>query len=45
MNDLRIPWQTPHVERLDVSRTFGATLLNSDNGLQANNAFPNPSIP
>jgi hypothetical protein len=45
VNDLHAPWQAPRVERLDVSRTLGATQTNSDNGLLANNAFPNPSLP
>lgn len=43
MNDIKTPWQTPSVEQLDVSSTLGGGLVNSDNGAQANNAFPNPS--
>lgn len=43
MSESKVPWQAPEVLRLSVADTQGASLPNSDNGTQANNAFPSPS--
>lgn len=40
MDESKIPWQTPEILRLSVSDTRGASLPNSDDGMNANNAFP-----